>query len=248
VNLIEKFVLVDQAPIGRTPRSSPVTYSGAWDEIRRVFAATREAKRRGFKASRFSFNTPGGRCEACAGQGRMKIEMNFLPDLFVPCNECGGKRFDRAMLQIRFREKSIADVLEMPAEEAAAFFENFESIHRVLASLVDVGLGYLPIGQPSTTLSGGEAQRVKLGTELARVDAGNTLYLLDEPTTGLHLADIARLMNVLQRLVDRGNTVIVIEHHADVIAAADWVIELGPGGGENGGRVVFEGEGRGARG
>ncbi|RIK74082.1 MAG: excinuclease ABC subunit A [Planctomycetota bacterium] len=248
VNLIEKFVLVDQAPIGRTPRSSPATYSGVWDEIRRVFAATREAKRRGYKASRFSFNTPGGRCEACAGQGRMKIEMNFLPDLFVPCNECGGRRFDRATLQVRFREKSIADVLDMPAEEAAAFFDAFESIHRVFASLVDVGLGYLPIGQPSTTLSGGEAQRVKLGTELARVEAGSTLYLLDEPTTGLHLADIDRLMNVLQRLVDRGNTVIVIEHHADVIAAADWVVELGPGGGASGGRVVFEGEGSGDRG
>lgn len=244
VNLIEKFVLVDQAPIGRTPRSSPVTYSGAWDEIRKVFAATREAKRRGYKASRFSFNTAGGRCETCAGQGRMKIEMNFLPDLYVPCNECGGKRFDRATLQVRFRERSIADVLDMPAEEAAEFFANFEPIHRTLASLVDVGLGYLPIGQPSTTLSGGEAQRVKLGTELARVDAGSTLYLLDEPTTGLHMADIERLMNVLQRLVDRGNTVIVVEHHEDVIAAADWVIELGPGGGENGGRVLFEGEGR----
>ncbi len=174
--------------------------------------------------------------------------MNFLPDLYVPCNECGGKRFDRATLQVRFHERSIADVLDMPAEEAAEFFANFESIHRTLASLVDVGLGYLPIGQPSTTLSGGEAQRVKLGTELARVDAGSTLYLLDEPTTGLHMADIERLMNVLQRLVDRGNTVIVIEHHADVIAAADWVIELGPGGGENGGRVVFEGEGLGSRG
>ncbi|MEX2186677.1 MAG: excinuclease ABC subunit UvrA [Pirellulales bacterium] len=241
VNHIDKFVLVDQAPIGRTPRSNPATYSGAWDEIRRVFAATREAKRRGYTAGRFSFNTTGGRCEACAGQGQQKIEMNFLPDLFVPCNECRGKRFDRATLQVRYREKSIADVLDMPAEEAATFFENFSAIKRTLDSLVDVGLGYLPIGQPSTTLSGGEAQRVKLATELARTETGNTLYLLDEPTTGLHLADIERLLTVLQRLVDRGNTVIVIEHHADVIAAADWVIELGPGGGANGGRVVFEG-------
>jgi excinuclease ABC subunit A len=241
VNQIEKFVLVDQAPIGRTPRSNPATYSGAWDEIRRVFAATREAKRRGYTAGRFSFNTAGGRCEACGGQGLQKIEMNFLPDLFVPCNECGGKRFDRATLQVRYREKSIADVLDMPAEEAAAFFDAFEPIERTLDSLVDVGLGYLPIGQASTTLSGGEAQRVKLATELARAEAGSTLYLLDEPTTGLHLADIERLMSVLQRLVDRGNTVIVIEHHADVIAAADWVIELGPGGGASGGRVVFEG-------
>jgi excinuclease ABC subunit A len=173
--------------------------------------------------------------------------MNFLPDLFVPCNECGGRQFDRATLQVRYRERSIADVLDMPAEEAAAFFENFESIKRTLDSLVDVGLGYLPIGQPSTTLSGGEAQRVKLGTELARTDAGSTLYLLDEPTTGLHLADIERLLAVLQRLVDRGNTVIVIEHHADVIAAADWVIELGPGGGASGGRVVYEGDGHVAR-
>ncbi len=241
VSQIDKVIQIDQSPIGRTPRSNAATYSGLFDEIRKVFAGTRDAKQRGYRASRFSFNAKGGRCEACQGHGVKKIEMNFLPDLYVACNECDGARFNRATLQVRYREQSIADVLQMAVAEAVDFFENFSNIHRTLECLRDVGLGYLPLGQPSTTLSGGEAQRIKLATQLARVDTGKTLYLLDEPTTGLHFDDIRRLLDVLNRLVDRGNTVIVIEHNLDVIKTADWLIDLGPEGGAGGGRVVASG-------
>lgn len=241
VSQIDKVIQIDQSPIGRTPRSNAATYTGLFDEIRKVFANTRDAKQRGFRASRFSFNAKSGRCEECQGHGVKKIEMNFLPDLFVTCNECGGARFNRQTLQVRYRGKSIADVLDMAVGEGVEFFENFANIHRVLQCLDDVGLGYLPLGQPSTTLSGGEAQRIKLATQLARVDTGQTLYLLDEPTTGLHFEDIRRLLEVLGRLVDKGNTVIVIEHNLDVIKCADWLIDLGPEGGEAGGEVVSAG-------
>jgi len=241
VSQIDKVVQIDQAPIGRTPRSNAATYTGLFDDIRKVFAGTRDARQRGYRASRFSFNAKGGRCETCQGHGVRKIEMNFLPDLYVTCDECRGTRFNRQTLQVRYRGRSIADVLDMPVGEAVEFFENFAHVHRPLQCLLDVGLGYLPLGQPSTTLSGGEAQRIKLATELARVDTGKTLYLLDEPTTGLHFDDLRRLLDVLNRLVDRGNTVIVIEHNLDVIKTADWIIDLGPEGGADGGRVVAAG-------
>lgn len=241
VSQIDKVIPVDQSPIGRSPRSNPATYLGVFDEIRKLFATTREAKQSGFTASRFSFNAAGGRCEACQGQGVTRIEMNFLPDLFVTCSECGGKRFNAQTLQVKFRGQSIADVLAMSADQAAAFFENVPQIHRTLVSLLDVGLGYVRLGQPSTTLSGGEAQRIKLAAELARVETGNTLYLFDEPTTGLHFDDIRRLLAVLQRLVDKGNTVIVIEHNLDVIKCADWIIDLGPDGGARGGEIIATG-------
>jgi len=241
VSQIDKVISIDQSPIGRSPRSNPATYLGVFDEVRKVFAATREAKQFGFGASRFSFNAAGGRCEACQGQGVTRIEMNFLPDLFIPCAECGGKRFNAQTLQVKYRGQSIADVLAMSADHASEFFENMPQIHRLLTSLRDVGLGYLQLGQPSTTLSGGEAQRVKLAAELARTETGSTLYLLDEPTTGLHFDDIRRLLAVLQRLVDKGNTVIVIEHNLDVIKCADWIIDLGPDGGDRGGEIVAAG-------
>jgi len=234
-------ISIDQSPLGRSPRSNAATYTGAFDEIRKVFAATKEAKQLGFRASRFSFNVAGGRCEECQGQGQKRLEMNFLPDLFVPCPVCEGRRFNRQTLSVRYKGLSIADALDLPIEEAARFFENFPAIHRVLASLNDVGLGYLPLGQSAMTLSGGESQRVKLATELARVDTGQTLYLLDEPTTGLHISDIRLLLGVLQRLVDRGNTVLVIEHHLDVLKCCDWLLDLGPGGGEHGGQIVAAG-------
>ncbi len=238
---IDKVVQIDQSPIGRTPRSNPATYSGTFDEIRKVFANTRAARERGYKAGRFSFNVKGGRCVECQGQGVRKIEMNFLPDLYVTCPVCEGKRFNRQTLEVRYRDKSIADVLDMRVDDAAVFFENFPVIARLLKSLQEVGLGYLNLGQASTTLSSGEAQRIKLATELSRVETGNTLYILDEPTTGLHFDDIKKLLDVLSRLVDLGNTVIVIEHNLDVIKTADWIIDLGPEGGEAGGQVVATG-------
>nr|WP_236649937.1 excinuclease ABC subunit UvrA [Rhodopirellula sp. SM50] len=238
---LDKLVPIDQAPIGRSPRSCPATYSGVLDEIRKVFAATREAKTRGFTTSRFSFNSAAGRCELCKGHGVERISMNFLSDLFVTCPRCGGKRFNRQTLQVRFKGANVADVLAMTIDQAAAFFENMPSAHRLLTSLQAVGLGYMHLGQSSTTLSGGEAQRIKLGTELARTSTGKTLYVLDEPTTGLHFDDVKRLVGVLQRLVDSGNTVVVIEHDFDLLACCDWILDLGPGGGIHGGRLMAEG-------
>jgi excinuclease ABC subunit A len=240
-NQIDKVVQVDQSPIGRTPRSNPATYTGVFDEIRKVFAGTRDARQRGYKSGRFSFNVKGGRCEECQGQGQRKIEMNFLPDLYVSCPVCEGKRFNRQTLEIRYRDRSIADVLDMLVDDAADFFQNFPVISRMIESLREVGLGYMSLGQPSNTLSGGESQRVKLAAELGRVDTGKTLYILDEPTTGLHFDDTKKLLAVLVRLVDLGNTVIVIEHNLDVIKTADWIIDLGPEGGQAGGYLVAAG-------
>jgi excinuclease ABC subunit A len=238
VSKLERLIHVDQSPIGRTPRSNPATYTGVFDEIRRVFIGTKHAKQLGYKLGRFSFNTKGGRCEECQGQGVQRIEMRFLPDLFVKCPVCHGRQFNRQTLAVRYREKSIADVLAMSIDEAALFFENHPAIHRMLTSLVDVGLGYLTVGQRSTTLSGGEAQRIKLAAELGRPAPGKTMYVLDEPTTGLHTDDIKRLLGVLQQLVELGHTVLVIEHNLDVIKAADWVIDLGPEGGAGGGQLI----------
>jgi excinuclease ABC subunit A len=238
---LERLIHVDQSPIGRTPRSNPATYTGVFDEIRRVFIGTKHAKQLGYKLGRFSFNTKGGRCEECQGQGVQRIEMRFLPDLFVKCATCHGRQFNRQTLAVRYREKSIADVLAMSIDEAALFFENHPAIHRMLTSLVDVGLGYLTVGQRSTTLSGGEAQRIKLAAELGKPAPGKTLYVLDEPTTGLHTDDIKRLLGVLQQLVELGHTVLVIEHNLDVIKSADWVIDLGPEGGAGGGQLIVAG-------
>ena len=234
--LLDKVIDIDQSPIGRTPRSNPATYTGVFDHIRQLFAQTPESKLRGYKPGRFSFNVKGGRCEACKGDGQIKIEMHFLPDVYVPCEDCKGKRYNRETLEVWYKGKNIAEVLEMSVEEALEFFANVPRIARRLQTLDDVGLGYIKLGQPATTLSGGEAQRVKLATELSKVATGHTLYILDEPTTGLHFADIDKLLEVLQRLVDQGNTVVVIEHNLDVIKTADWVIDLGPEGGDEGGR------------
>jgi len=238
---VDQVVQIDQTPIGRTPRSNPATYVGVFNLIRDLYARTREAKIRGYNAARFSFNVKGGRCEQCEGQGVKRIAMHFLPDVFVECAECHGARYNRETLQVRYRGKNIADVLDMPVDEAAKFFENFSNIGRRLAALKDVGLGYIKLGQASSTLSGGEAQRVKLAAELHKSSEVHTLYLLDEPTTGLHFADVRNLLTLLNRLVQKGNTVIVIEHNLDVIKTADWVIDLGPEGGEAGGRILAEG-------
>ena len=241
IRLLDKVIDIDQSPIGRTPRSNPATYTGMFDLIRNVFAVTPEAKARGYKANRFSFNVKGGRCEACSGDGIIKIEMHFLPDVYVPCEVCKGKRYNRETLEVHYKGKSIYDVLDMTVEQAMGFFENFKPIYRKLRTLYDVGLGYIKLGQPSTQLSGGEAQRIKLATELARVGTGKTLYILDEPTTGLHMADVERLIQMLQQLTDAGNSVLVIEHNLDVIKTADHIIDLGPEGGDGGGTIVAQG-------
>ena len=241
VGQCDKVIHVDQNPIGRTPRSNPATYTGVWDKIRTLFAKTPEAQVRGYGPGRFSFNVKGGRCEACHGDGTLKIEMNFLPDVYVDCEECHGKRYNRETLEVKYNGKSVADVLNMPIEEAARFFKAYPSISRYLDTLVQVGLGYIRLGQPAPTLSGGESQRVKLATELQRRSTGKTVYILDEPTTGLHFEDVRKLLLVLQGLVDKGNTVIVIEHNLDVVKSADWIIDLGPEGGDGGGTIVTEG-------
>ncbi|HEY5555130.1 MAG TPA: excinuclease ABC subunit UvrA [Cellulomonas sp.] len=241
LDTLDKVVHVDQGPIGRTPRSNPATYTGVWDHVRRLFAETTEAKVRGYAPGRFSFNVKGGRCEACSGDGTLKIEMNFLPDVYVPCEVCHGDRYNRETLEVHFKGKTVADVLAMPIEEAAEFFAAVPGIARHLRTLVDVGLGYVRLGQPAPTLSGGEAQRVKLAAELQKRSSGRTIYVLDEPTTGLHFEDIRKLLGVLQSLVDKGNSVVVIEHNLDVIKNADWVIDMGPEGGSGGGRVIAEG-------
>ena len=238
---LDKVINIDQSPIGRTPRSNPATYTGLFNDIRDLFAATTEAKARGYGPGRFSFNVKGGRCEACQGDGLLKIEMHFLPDVYVPCDVCHGKRYNRETLEVRYRGKTIADVLDMTADEALEFFENLPRIRRKIETLVEVGLGYVKLGQSSTTLSGGEAQRVKLATELSKRSTGSTIYILDEPTTGLHMYDVHKLIDVLQQFVDKGNTVLVIEHNLDVIKVADHIIDLGPEGGSGGGTIVATG-------
>lgn len=241
VNEIEKIIDIDQSPIGRTPRSNPATYTGVFDDIRDVFSQTNEAKVRGYQKGRFSFNVKGGRCEACKGDGIIKIEMHFLPDVYVPCEVCDGKRYNRETLEVTYKGKSISDVLEMTVEDAYHFFESLPKINRKLKTIVDVGLGYVKLGQPATTLSGGEAQRVKLASELHRRSNGKSLYILDEPTTGLHVDDIKRLLSVLNRLVENGDSVIIIEHNLDVIKTADYIIDLGPEGGDGGGQIIATG-------
>ena len=238
---VDKVIHVDQSPIGRTPRSNPATYTGVFDHVRKLFASTPEAKMRGYQQGRFSFNVKGGRCEACAGDGTIKIEMNFLPDVYVPCEVCHGARYNRETLEVHYKGKTIAEVLDMPIEEAVDFFAAVPAINRHMKTLVEVGLGYVRLGQPATTLSGGEAQRVKLSSELQKRSTGRTVYVLDEPTTGLHFEDIRKLLLVLGRLVDQGNTVLVIEHNLDVIKTADWIVDMGPEGGSRGGLVVAEG-------
>ena len=241
VEELDKVIQINQSPIGRTPRSNPATYTGLFTDIRELYASTQDAKIRGFNAGRFSFNVKGGRCEACQGDGILKIEMHFLPDIYVPCDVCKGKRYNRETLEIKYKGKSISDVLDMTVEEGLEFFSNIPKIQRKLQTLQEVGLGYIKIGQPSTTLSGGEAQRVKLATELSKRSTGRTIYILDEPTTGLHIADVHMLINVLQKLVDSGNTVVVIEHNLDLIKTADHIIDIGPEGGNNGGTIVAQG-------
>ena len=241
IKKLDKVIAIDQSPIGRTPRSNPATYTGVFDMIRDLFAGTPDAKARGYKKGRFSFNVKGGRCEACGGDGILKIEMHFLPDVYVPCEVCGGKRYNRETLDVKYKGKNIYDVLDMTVEEAVGCFENVPSIRRKIETLNDVGLSYVKLGQPSTTLSGGEAQRIKLAAELSRRSTGNTIYILDEPTTGLHFADVHKLVEILHRLADGGNTVVVIEHNLDVIKTADYIIDLGPDGGDRGGEVVAMG-------
>ncbi|HEX6595390.1 MAG TPA: excinuclease ABC subunit UvrA, partial [Acidimicrobiales bacterium] len=241
IDNLDKVIDMDQSPIGRTPRSNPATYTGVFDHIRKLFTQTQEARVRGYQPGRFSFNVKGGRCEACAGDGTIKIEMHFLPDVYVPCEVCKGARYNRDTLDIAFKGKNIAEVLDLSCEEAVDFFANQPNISRHMQTLVDVGLGYVRLGQPAPTLSGGEAQRVKLASELSKRSTGHTIYILDEPTTGLHFEDIRKLLGVLSRLVDQGNTVLVIEHNLDVIKSADWIVDLGPEGGDGGGQVVVEG-------
>ncbi len=236
-----KVIEINQSPIGRTPRSNPATYTGVFTDIRDLYASTQDAKLRGFGTGRFSFNVKGGRCEACQGDGIIKIEMHFLPDVYVPCDVCKGKRYNRETLEIKYKGKSIYDVLEMTVEEGLDFFASIPRIARKLQTLQDVGLGYVKIGQPATTLSGGEAQRVKLATELSKRPTGRTIYILDEPTTGLHIADVHKLIEVLQKLVDSGNTVVVIEHNLDLIKTADYIIDIGPEGGDAGGEIIAKG-------
>ncbi len=238
---VDKVIDIDQSPIGRTPRSNPATYTGVFDLIRDLFASTPDAKARGYKKGRFSFNVKGGRCEACSGDGILKIEMHFLPDVYVPCEVCGGKRYNRETLEVKYKGKTIYDVLNMTVEEALQFFEHVPSIRRKMETLNDVGLSYIRLGQPSTELSGGEAQRIKLASELSRRSTGKTVYILDEPTTGLHFADVHKLTEILRRLSGDGNTVIVIEHNLDVIKTADYIIDIGPEGGDKGGTVVATG-------
>ena len=238
VEYLDKVINIDQSPIGRTPRSNPATYTGVFGDIRELYASTNDAKMKGYSSGRFSFNVKGGRCEACQGDGIIKIEMHFLPDIYVPCEVCKGKRYNRETLDIHYKGKSIYDVLEMTVDEGAEFFSNIPKIARKLKTLQDVGLGYIKIGQSATTLSGGEAQRVKLATELSKRATGRTIYILDEPTTGLHTADVHKLTEVLQKLVDGGNTVLLIEHNLDIIKTADYLIDLGPEGGDKGGTVV----------
>jgi excinuclease ABC subunit A len=238
---LDKVIDIDQSPIGRTPRSNPATYTGVFTDIRDIFASTLDSKMRGFSSGRFSFNVKGGRCEACEGDGIIKIEMHFLPDIYVPCDVCKGKRYNRETLEVKYKGKNIHDILEMTVEEGMNFFENVPRIYRKLKTLFEVGLGYIKIGQPATTLSGGEAQRVKLATELSKRSTGKTIYILDEPTTGLHVADVHKLIEVLQTLVESGNTVVVIEHNLDVIKTADYIIDLGPEGGDRGGEVIAAG-------
>ena len=238
---IDKVIDIDQSPIGRTPRSNPATYTKLFDHIRALYAQTAESRARGYKQGRFSFNVRGGRCEACSGDGTIKIEMHFLPDVYVPCEVCGGKRYNRETLEILWKGHNTSEILEMSVEEAVGFFENQPKIVRILQTLFDVGLEYVRLGQPATTLSGGEAQRIKLASELGRRSTGRTFYILDEPTTGLHFEDIRKLLQVLQRLVDSGNTVVVIEHNLDVVKSVDYVIDLGPEGGSGGGRVIATG-------
>ena len=238
---IDKIIEVDQSPIGRTPRSNPATYTGVFTDIRKLFELTTEAKIRGFKASRFSFNVKGGRCEGCQGAGVKKIEMNFLPDVYVLCSDCNGQRYNRETLEVKYKGKNISDVLNMSINQAVEFFDKMPAIFNKLKTLKDVGLGYVRLGQPSTTLSGGESQRVKLAAELSRRDTGKTMYILDEPTTGLHFEDVRVLLQVLNRLVDRGNTIIIIEHNMDVIKCADYIIDIGPEGGKKGGKLIFAG-------
>ena len=239
--VLDKVINIDQSPIGRSPRSNPATYTGVFDLIRDLFASTADAKAKGYSKGRFSFNVKGGRCEACGGDGIIKIEMHFLPDVYVPCEVCGGKRYNRETLDVKYKGKSIFDVLDMTVEEALSFFENVPYIRRKIETLYDVGLSYVKLGQPSTTLSGGEAQRIKLATELSRRSTGKTIYILDEPTTGLHFEDVHKLVEILHRLADGGNTVVVIEHNLDVIKTADYIIDMGPEGGDRGGTVIAQG-------
>jgi excinuclease ABC subunit A len=241
IKQLDKAIIIDQSPIGRTPRSNPATYTGLFTPIRELFATVPEARLRGYSPGRFSFNVKGGRCENCAGDGIIKIEMHFLPDVYVSCEVCHGKRYNREALDIHYKGKNISDILEMTCDQALEFFENIPSVARKLQTLVDVGLGYITLGQPATQLSGGEAQRIKLAGELSRRPTGRTVYILDEPTTGLHMADVEKLLHVIHALADAGNSIIVIEHNLDVIKNADWIIDMGPEGGDGGGQIVAEG-------